>query len=67
MLTDKEGVHAEKYVCPDCHGDNIGESGLGGDMLHCFGVCMRDIPKKDCLVAPVSSDAELWALKQEPY
>lgn len=67
MLLEKEGKPAEKYVCPDCGGDNIGESGLGSSMFHCFGVCMRDIPKADCKTVLVGSATELELLKQSTY
>ncbi len=56
-----------KYVCPDCGGDNVGESGMGGRYIHCFGVCMKDLEKASCPTAPVTSSEEAITLSQEPY
>jgi hypothetical protein len=66
MLIEKDGIQM-KCVCPECGGDNVGESGLGGGLLHCFGSCMRDVPRQDCQLTPVTSAAELQALQQPAY
>lgn len=66
MLTEKDGAHY-KYVCPECGGDGIGESGLGGGMVHCFGHCMADFPKTECKTVLVTDEAELAVLKQPAY
>lgn len=65
MLIEDEGVY-KKLVCPDCEGDNIGESGLGGKLVHCF-TCMFDILRGDCAEVPVTSEEELRILQQPPY
>ena len=65
MIFEEEGVQ-KKLVCPDCGGDAIGESGLGGSWLHCFGRCMVDIPRQDCLVVLVQTQAEADVLSQPP-
>lgn len=66
MIVEKDGVQM-KLVCPDCKGDAVGESGLGGGLLHCFGSCMRDLMRGECLAVPIASKAELQALRQEAY
>jgi hypothetical protein len=60
-----DGYH--KYVCPACGSDNIGESGLGGSLVHCFGHCMSDVPRADCKTVPVTDEDELRALQQPAY
>ena len=66
MLVEKEGGW-HKLLCPDCGRDNIGESGLGGNLVHCFGRCMRDIVVSECPLESVTSPEELAALRQDPY
>ena len=66
LIQDPQGVY-KKLVCPDCNGDNIGESWAGGDWAHCFGHCMMDIRREDCSLVLVSSPEELAALSQDPY
>jgi hypothetical protein len=66
MIFQEDGVW-KKFVCPSCGGDNIGESGLGGGLLHCFGHCMRDVGRSNCKVVEVTDEKELAALQQEPY
>jgi hypothetical protein len=63
----QEGGVWKKFVCPSCGGDNIGESGLGGERLHCFGKCMMHLGRDDCKVVEVTDEKELAALQQEPY
>jgi hypothetical protein len=66
MIFEDDGVQ-KKLVCPSCKSDASRESGLGGGLLHCFGRCMADIPRQDCLVFPVQTQAEADALSQSPY
>ena len=63
MLFQKDGVNM-KYVCRFCGYDNIGKSGLGNSMVHCFS-CVIDIPKSDCSVEVVTSELELSILCQD--
>lgn len=64
MLVLKDGVQM-KLECLDCGKDNIGESGLGGGLVHCF-TCWRDLSPEECRATPAKPE-ELPALRQETY
>lgn len=66
MLIEKDGKYF-KYVCPECSGDNIGESGMGIRLVHCFGSCMADFPKSQCLTQEVTAQSEIILLRQMAY
>ena len=64
MLVTRDGK-PYKLLCPDCKGEDIGESGLGGGLAHCFGYCMRDLSKESCIEV-LASPGEVHALSQGP-
>lgn len=66
MIFEEDGIQ-KKYICPDCRGDAVGESGLGGGLLHCFGTCMRDLARGECPVVLVQTEAEAQTLRQPAY
>jgi len=66
MIVEEDGVE-KKLVCPDCKGDAVGESGLGGGLLHCYGRCMRPLDRGECLTAPIATETERQALRQDAY
>ena len=66
MLIQVEGVY-KKLLCPECKGDNIGESGLGGSLVHCFGNCMMDFSQDACGQVTITSSEEIEAHKQSLY
>lgn len=66
MLIQRDGV-SWKLICPSCRGDNIGESGLGGKFVHCFGHCMMDILKSECPTQMVETEEEVAVLEKPAY
>jgi hypothetical protein len=52
-------------VCPDCLGDNVGESGLGQKYWHCFtSHCSKDLPRDEFLYVVPTSLKEVQVLQQ---
>jgi hypothetical protein len=66
MIVKEDGVE-KKLICSDCKGDAVGESGLGGGLLHCYGKCMRPLTRSECTTVPITTEAELQSLRQDPY
>jgi hypothetical protein len=64
MLADVDGRRL-KVVCPDCLGDDVGESGLGQKYWHCFTPrCSKDLPRDEFLYVLPSSPKEVQVLQQ---